>query len=100
MAAVIANPNRYDDWVPHDTLFDDGTFLTAEVGKYAPNPWGLCDMHGNVWEWTDSERTPGRKVVRGGSWYDRPQRCTASSWLDYRPYHRVFNVGFRVVCAD
>ena len=39
-----------------------------------------------------------RLVVRGGSWRDRPRRCRAAFRLAYRPYQRVFNVGFRVVC--
>jgi formylglycine-generating enzyme required for sulfatase activity len=39
----------------------------------------------------------GRKIVRGGSWYDRPYRATSSYRLGYRPYQRVFNVGFRIV---
>jgi formylglycine-generating enzyme required for sulfatase activity len=60
-------------------------------------------MHGNVAEWTRSNyRAPFTgpledKVVRGGSWRDRPKRATSSFRLFYKPYHKVFNVGFRVV---
>ncbi|MGB2821196.1 MAG: SUMF1/EgtB/PvdO family nonheme iron enzyme, partial [Phycisphaerae bacterium] len=39
----------------------------------------------------------GRRVVRGGSWYDRPERCRSAFRLSYRPYQPVYNVGFRVV---
>ena len=45
----------------------------------------------------NDEHVAELRVVRGGSWRDRPYRATASFRLAYPPYQRVFNVGFRVV---
>jgi formylglycine-generating enzyme required for sulfatase activity len=96
-----------------DTRFDDRAIVTASVGQYRPNAWGLFDMHGNAAEWTRSAYRPypysdddgrnaagadGRRVVRGGSFYDPPKRCRSSFRLAYPLWQRVFNVGFRVVC--
>ena len=94
------NPGPFDDWIPKDSSRDDGGFLADGLARYQPNPWGLHDMHGNVAEWTSSPYEPGRsdrRVVRGGSWRDRPERATASFRLGYQPYQRVYNVGFRVL---
>jgi len=112
---IIPNPNPFDDWIPKDRRWNDGGLVSRSVGSYQPNPWGLYDMHGNVWEWTLSlyrgypySEDDGRnerdasewRVVRGGSWYDRPKRATASFRLAYPPYARVFNVGFRIVAEE
>lgn len=114
---ILENASKYDDWVPRDTVYDDRGFVSEQVGRYRNNPWELSDMHGNVWEWTLSQYkafpysdTDGRnetlsgntpkRVVRGGSWYDRPFRASSSYRLFYRDYQKVFNVGFRVVMSE
>ncbi|MHB8971345.1 MAG: SUMF1/EgtB/PvdO family nonheme iron enzyme [Pirellulaceae bacterium] len=98
-----------------DQGFDDGAIVTQSVGGREPSVWGLFDMAGNAAEWTRSEAAaypymatedlhasefPGRKIVRGGSFFDRPARARSASRLSYPQWQRVFNVGFRVVCED
>lgn len=84
-------------WRPAIETINDTFRVSSPIGSFAPNPWGLFDTCGNVWEWTAGDCDPGRKAVRGGSWWVRPFRATSASRLGYRPWQRVYDVGFRVV---
>jgi formylglycine-generating enzyme required for sulfatase activity len=91
-------------WRPAIVERDDGHRVSAPVGSFRPNPWGLYDTHGNVAEWTASKYTAhsDARTVRGGSWSDRPKWATAETRWRYEEFQQVYNVGFRVVapCLD
>lgn len=80
-----------------DSIHPDGTTSVGDFGAYG---YGMCDISGNVWEWTNScyyvNCNPDSRVVRGGCWDAGSASCTVLLRGKYTPTFTNYDLGFRV----
>ncbi len=93
---------------PYGDRYEPGTCRTnldPEAGPVASGAipscfsnwgeYGIFDMSGNVWEWTES-RTPGNnRIAKGGGWSDRPDAVSCTNRIELTPHYTHESGGFR-----
>lgn len=126
--AGTATPFHFGDTIAADLANYDANYVyvNGSTGRYRQtttammsiaNPFGLSDMHGNVWEWCadawhenyggaptdgsvwEADEDVTYRVLRGGAWYCLPELCRSAQRHWNQPNMAGSGIGFRVVCA-
>lgn len=100
LSASTPQANTWEGKFPYQNSQEDGYTRTAPVGSYASNDFGLYDMAGNVWEWTQDDYNAQEKIIKGGSFLCSDVYCSS-----YRPSAKrggsvdtgTSHIGFRCV---
>ncbi|MDH3343252.1 MAG: formylglycine-generating enzyme family protein, partial [Gammaproteobacteria bacterium] len=113
--AINCEDARFNAGIVSGCSYKDGTQQkgTVPVGSFRHNPWGIYDMSGNVWEWTQDcvnekyHNVPenvrfwkgacDKRIVRGGSWSSLPELLRSTSYDWSNADIRTDVDGFRLV---
>jgi formylglycine-generating enzyme required for sulfatase activity len=113
--SITPSQANYNGNYPYGREGSKGEFRqrTVPVDSFKANPWGIYNVHGNVWEWTEdcwNERNSGnpgngsakatgdckRRVVRGGSWFNTSRRLRSADRAGEPTVSRSSILGFRI----